>query len=395
MTEVPDRTQVAIIGGGPAGSLLSYMLHLEGIESVVLELFSKDHVLGRVRAGVIEHGSARILRQLGLGDRMDAEGFVHDGVNLAFAGEMLRVDFEGLVGKNVIIYGQTQLQKDLYDAIEGAGIVLLDEAENTQLHDIDTDGPRVTFEREGRSHTIFCDYVVGCDGVRSSMREYIPSDDRREFERLYPFAWVGVLSPTPPVNDELIYANHPDGFALCSMRNKNLSRYYVQGAADDSPEDWPDDRFWEALKTRLPQGPSERLVTAPTLETIVTPLRSWVMEPMRHERLFLAGDAAHVVPPTGAKGLNLAVSDVVYLARALTRFYREGSTEGLDGYSDTALARVWKAVRFSWWMTQTMHRFPGISDDFDRRLQATELGYLFQSVNAQKSLAENYVGLPL
>lgn len=395
MTEVPDRTQVAIIGGGPAGSLLSYMLHLEGVESVVLELFSKDHVLGRVRAGVIEHGSARILRQLGLGDRMDAEGFVHDGVNLAFAGEMLRVDFEGLVGKNVIIYGQTQLQKDLYDAIEGAGIVLLDEAENTQLHDIDTDGPRVTFEREGRSHTIFCDYVVGCDGVRSSMREYIPSDHRREFERLYPFVWVGVLSPTPPVNDELIYANHPDGFALCSMRNKNLSRYYVQGAADDSPEDWPDDRFWEALKTRLPQGPSERLVTAPTLETIVTPLRSWVMEPMRHERLFLAGDAAHVVPPTGAKGLNLAVSDVVYLARALTRFYREGSTEGLDGYSDTALARVWKAVRFSWWMTQTMHRFPGISDDFDRRLQATELGYLFQSENAQKSLAENYVGLPL
>lgn len=395
MTEVPDRTQVAIIGGGPAGSLLSYMLHLEGIESVVLELFSKDHVLGRVRAGVIEHGSARILRQLGLGDRMDAEGFVHDGVNLAFAGEMLRVDFEGLVGKNVIIYGQTQLQKDLYDAIEGAGIVLLDEAENAQLHDIDTDGPRVTFEREGRSHTIFCDYVVGCDGVRSSMREYIPSDDRREFERLYPFVWVGVLSPTPPVNDELIYANHPDGFALCSMRNKNLSRYYVQGAADDSPEDWPDDRFWEALKTRLPQGPAGRLVTAPTLETIVTPLRSWVMEPMRHERLFLAGDAAHVVPPTGAKGLNLAVSDVVYLARALTRFYREGSTEGLDGYSDTALARVWKAVRFSWWMTQTMHRFPGISDDFDRRLQATELGYLFQSENAQKSLAENYVGLPL
>ncbi|HXV72703.1 MAG TPA: 4-hydroxybenzoate 3-monooxygenase [Acidimicrobiia bacterium] len=395
MTEVPDRTQVAIIGGGPAGSLLSYMLHLEGIESVVLELFSKDHVLGRVRAGVIEHGSARILRQLGLGDRMDAEGFVHDGVNLAFAGEMLRVDFEGLVGKNVIIYGQTQLQKDLYDAIEGAGIVLLDEAENTQLHDIDTDGPRVTFEREGRSHTIFCDYVVGCDGVRSSMREYIPSDHRREFERLYPFVWVGVLSPTPPVNDELIYANHPDGFALCSMRNKNLSRYYVQGAADDSPEDWPDDRFWEALKTRLPQGPAGRLVTAPTLETIVTPLRSWVMEPMRHERLFLAGDAAHVVPPTGAKGLNLAVSDVVYLARALTRFYREGSTEGLDGYSDTALARVWKAVRFSWWMTQTMHRFPGISDDFDRRLQATELGYLFQSENAQKSLAENYVGLPL
>ncbi|HEX6287039.1 MAG TPA: 4-hydroxybenzoate 3-monooxygenase, partial [Acidimicrobiia bacterium] len=247
----------------------------------------------------------------------------------------------------------------------------------------------------GKPHSISCDFVIGCDGVRSSTREYVPSSRRREFERLYPFVWIGVLSPTPPVNDELIYANHPEGFALCSMRNENLSRYYVQGDADDSPEDWPDERFWEALRTRLPDGPAQRLVTAPTLETIVTPLRSWVMEPMRHERLFLAGDAAHIVPPTGAKGLNLAVSDVVYLARALTEFYGSGSTGGLDGYSDRALARVWKAVRFSWWMTQTMHRFPGMSDDFDRRLQQTELEYLFQSENARKSLAENYVGLPL
>ena len=223
----------------------------------------------------------------------------------------------------------------------------------------------------------------------------MPPDRRREFERLYPFVWIGVLSPTPPVNDELIYANHPDGFALCSMRNENLSRYYVQGAADDSPEDWPDERFWEALRTRLPEGPAERLVTAPTLETIVTPLRSWVMEPMRHGRLLLAGDAAHLVPPTGAKGLNLAISDVVYLAQAIADFYDTGSSERLDTYSDTALARVWKAVRFSWWMTQTMHRFPGIADDFDRRLQETELRYLFQSENAQKALAENYVGLPL
>jgi p-hydroxybenzoate 3-monooxygenase len=394
MTEVPNRTQVVIIGGGPAGSLLSYMLHLEGIESVVLELFSKEHVLSRVRAGVIEHGSARILRELGLGDRMDEEGFVHEGVNLAFAGEMMRVDFDALVGKQVVIYGQTQLQKDLYDAIEDAGVLLLDESGKAQLHDLDT-APTVTFEREGRSHTISCDYVVGCDGVRSSMRDYVPAEGRREFERLYPFVWVGVLSPTPPVNDELIYANHPDGFALCSMRNENLSRYYVQGAAEDSPDDWPDERFWEALETRLPDGPAQRLVTAPTLETIVTPLRSWVMEPMRHERLFLAGDAAHVVPPTGAKGLNLAISDVVYLARAMTEFYSSGSTRKLDGYSDTALARVWKAVRFSWWMTQTMHRFPGMSDDFDRRLQETELEYLFQSENAQKSLAENYVGLAI
>ena len=395
MTDVPNRTQVVIIGGGPAGSLLSYMLHLEGVESVILELFSREHVLGRVRAGVIEHGSARILRELGLGERMDAEGFVHDGVNLAFGGEMLRIDFDALVGKQVVIYGQTQLQRDLYDAIDDKGLVLLDEAENARLHDLDTETPSVSFERRGESHTISCDYVIGCDGVRSSTRDYVPADNRREFERLYPFVWIGVLSPTPPVNDELIYANHPDGFALCSMRNENLSRYYVQGAADDTPEDWPDERFWEALGSRLPDGPAQRLVTAPTLETIVTPLRSWVMEPMRHQRLFLAGDAAHVVPPTGAKGLNLAVSDVAYLARALADFYASGSSAGLEGYSVTALARVWKAVRFSWWMTQTMHRFPGMSDDFDRRLQETELGYLFQSENAQRALAENYVGLPI
>lgn len=395
MSNVPDRTQVVIVGGGPAGSLLSYMLHVDGIDTVVLELFTKEHVLGRVRAGVIEYGSAGILRDLGLGRRMDEEGFVHDGVNLAFGGRLLRIDFDGLVGKHVVIYGQTQLQKDLYDAMDARGVLLVDEAEDVRLHDLDTDSPRVTFTHHGEPHTIECDYVVGCDGVRSSTREYVPRSAREEFERLYPFVWIGVLSPTPPVNDELIYANDPDGFALCSMRNENLSRYYVQGAADDTPDDWPDERFWATLKARLPEGPSQSLVTAPTLETIVTPLRSWVMEPMRYERLLLAGDAAHIVPPTGAKGLNLAISDVVYLARALTDFYASGSSSLLDGYSDTALARVWKAVRFSWWMTQTMHRFPGVSDDFDRRLQKTELEYLFQSPNAQRAMAENYVGLPL
>jgi p-hydroxybenzoate 3-monooxygenase len=395
MADVPGRTQVVIVGGGPAGSLLSYMLHVEGVESVVLELFTKEHVLGRVRAGVIEHGSAQILRDLGVGARMDSEGFVHDGVNLALGGEMVRIDFDGLVGKQVVIYGQTQLQRDLYDALEDKGIALFDEAEGARLHDLDTDSPRVSFTRQGEEHSIECDYVIGCDGVRSSTREYVPASHRQEFERLYPFVWVGVLSPTPPVNDELIYANHPDGFALCSMRNENLSRYYVQGAADDQPDDWPDERFWTALKTRLPEGPAQKLITGPTIETIVTLLRSWVMEPMRHERLLLAGDAAHIVPPTGAKGLNLAISDVVYLARALVDFYDTGTSRGLDEYSDTALARVWKSVRFSWWMTQTMHRFPGMSDDFDRRLQKTELEYLFASENAQKAMAENYVGLPL
>lgn len=395
MTETHERTQVAIIGGGPAGSLLAYLLHLEGIDSVILELRSTDYVLSRVRAGVIEYGSGEILRDIGLGGRMDSEGFIHDGVNLAHSGELLHVDFKGLVGKHVIIYGQTQLQKDLYDAIENEGIVLIDEAQEVQLQDIDGESPSVTYTRHGETRTLHCDYVAGCDGVHGVTRDYIPESLRQEFERLYPFVWIGVLSPTPPVNDELIYANHPDGFALCSMRNESLSRYYVQGAADDTPDDWPDDRFWEALRTRLPDGPAERLVTGDTIETIVTPLRSWVMEPMSHERLFLAGDVAHIVPPTGAKGLNLAISDVVYLARAFADHYSNDSRAGLDSYSDTALARVWKSVRFSWWMTQTMHRFPGVSDDFDRRLQMTELDYLFNSENARRTMAENYVGLPL
>jgi len=395
MTEQRRRTQVAIIGGGPAGSLLSHLLHAQGIESIILELRSKEYVLGRVRAGVIEHGSGEILRQAGLGDRMDSEGFVHEGVNLAFGGGMTRIDFDGLVGKHVIIYGQTEMQKDLYQAIEEKGTSLIDEVADVQLHDVDSDSPSVSFTRFGHRQTIDCDFVAGCDGVHGVSRESIPASMVTSFERLYPFVWIGVLSPTPPVNEELIYANHPDGFALCSMRNENLSRYYVQGSADDTPEDWPDELFWEALKTRLPADAADRLVTGPTIETIVTPLRSWVMEPMSFGRLFLAGDVAHIVPPTGAKGLNLAISDVVYLSRALTDFYLGNSTTGLASYSKTALARVWKAVRFSWWMTSMMHRFPGVSDDFDRRMQLTELEYLSQSENARRAMAENYVGLPL
>ncbi len=395
MSETVDKTQVAIVGGGPAGSLLAYLLHLQGIETVVLELRSRAYVLGRIRAGVIEYGSGEVLRQAGLGDRMDREGFFHDGVNLAFADTLLNVNFKELTGKHVIIYGQTQLQKDLYDAIDAAGITLIDEAENVELHGIETDSPTVTFTRHGEEHEISCDYIAGCDGAHSTTREFIPASIRENFERLYPFVWVGILSETPPVNDELIYANHPDGFALCSMRNENLSRYYVQGAADDTPDDWPDDLFWETLKTRLPDEASDRLVTGPSIEKSVTPLRSWVSEPLRHGRLFLAGDAAHIVPPTGAKGLNLAISDVVYLAEALVGLYWKGSEKGLDEYSDRALARAWKAVRFSWWMTSTMHRFPGMSNDFDRRLQRTELEYLFSSENARRAMAENYVGLPL
>lgn len=394
MSDLPERTQVGIVGGGPAGSLLAYLLHLQGVESVIMELRSRDYVLGRIRAGVIEYGSGEVLRQAGLGARMEAEGFIHDGVNLAFADRMERVDFKGLTGKHVIIYGQTQLQKDLYDALDDAAIPLVDEAEDVVINDPESMSPSVTFTRRGAEGSVDCDFVIGCDGVHGTSRDVIPADAKRDFERLYPFVWVGVLSETPPVNDELIYANHPDGFALCSMRNENLSRYYVQGAAEDTPDDWSDDRFWETLKSRLPDHAAGTLVTGPSIEKSVTPLRSWVSEPLRHGRLFLAGDAAHIVPPTGAKGLNLAISDVVYLADALTGFYANGSETGLDEYSDRALARVWKAVRFSWWMTSTLHRFPGISDDFDRRIQRTELEYLFSSESAQRSMAENYVGLP-
>lgn len=395
MSEQPKRTQVAIIGGGPAGSLLACLLNARGIDSVILELRSRDYVLGRIRAGVIEHGSGEVLREAGLGRRMDEEGFVHEGVNLAFAGQMLRIDFEGLTGKHVIVYGQTEVQKDLYDAIDASGVTLIDEAEDVAIHGVEGEAPLVTYRRHGESHELHCQYVAGCDGFHGVSRNYIPPSVQQTFERLYPFVWVGILSETPPVNDELIYANHERGFALCSMRHENLSRYYVQGGADATPDDWPDDLFWDELRARLPDRAARALVTGPSIEKSVTPLRSWVSEPMRHGRLFLAGDAAHIVPPTGAKGLNLAISDVVYLADALTSRFADGSEAGLDEYSARALARVWKAVRFSWWMTSTMHRFPGVSDDFDRRLQRTELEYLFSSENARRAMAENYVGLPL
>jgi p-hydroxybenzoate 3-monooxygenase len=395
MTEIPGQTRVLIIGGGPAGSLLALLLHERGIESIIIELRSREHVLERVRAGVIEHGSGDVIREAGLAGRMDVEGFVHQGVQVAQGEEMIRIGFEGLTGKHVVVYGQTELQKDLYDAVDDAGIPLFDESEGVRLEGNEADSPMVSFERGGATHTVRCDFVAGCDGAHGVTNGFIPPSRQRTFERIYPFCWVGLLSETPPISKELIYASHDRGFALCSMRNEHRSRYYVQGPADTTLDEWPDDRFWSELAARLPSAAAGSLVTGPSIEKIVTPLRSWVSEPLSHGRLFLAGDTAHVVPPTGAKGLNLAISDVVYLSDALAGYYQGGSTTGLEEYSDRALARVWKAVRFSWWMTNMLHRFPGMSDEFERRLQRTELDYLFGSENAQRAMAENYVGLPL
>ncbi len=388
------RTQVAIIGGGPAGLLLSHLLDASGVANVVLELRSRDYVLGRIRAGVIEHGSAQVLRSVGLGERMDREGFVHEGVFLSTDRRGFRIDFQRLVGRSVMVYGQTEVQKDLFDARDRSNGAVIDEADDVQLHDVDTDHPYVTYRR-GSSPTerLDCEYIAGCDGSHGVSRSAFPAGVQRTYERLYPFGWLGILSETPPVSHELIYAQHERGFALCSMRNPMLSRYYLQCTLDDAPEAWSDQRFWDELRRRIPAEAADTLVTGPSIEKSTTPLRSFVAEPMRYGRVFLAGDSAHLVPPTGAKGLNLAVSDVVYLSRALAEHYHERSDAGLDTYSATALARVWKAVRFSWWMTTLLHQFPD-EGGFSQRIQETELDYLSASDAAQTAMAENYVGLP-
>lgn len=384
------KKQVVIVGGGPSGTLLSHILHLAGIENVVLERQTKEYVLGRIRAGVIEMGGVDVLRRHGLGARMDREGFVHEGINLAYSGGMFRIDFDALVDSSVMVYGQTQVQQDLYDI---AGDSVIDEASDVALHDLDTDAPFVTYAKGGEQHKIDCDFIAGCDGYHGVSRASIPARLLRTYEKVYPFGWLGVLSETPPVADELIYANHERGFALCSMRHTMLSRYYVQCSLDDDLSEWPDDRFWEELKRRIPDRVAHDLVTGPSIEKSIAPLRSFVAEPMSYERLFLAGDAAHIVPPTGAKGLNLALSDVYYLSNAFIEFYSSGSRELLNDYSETALDRVWKSVRFSWWMTTLLHRFPD-DGEIGQKIQETELKYLSDSTAARTALAENYVGLP-
>jgi p-hydroxybenzoate 3-monooxygenase len=384
------KTQVAIIGGGPAGMLLSELLHRQGVASVVLERQSRAYVLSRIRAGVLEPTTVEVLRANGLAARMDREGHVHDGMKIVWAGrESYLIDIRKHVGKRFVAYGQTNLQEDLYEAAERRGAQLVFEAADVQPRDFDTERPWVSFGKE----RLDCEFIAGCDGFHGVSRKSIPPGALREYEKVYPFGWLGILSETPPLPD-ITYCNHPRGFALASMRNPQLSRYYIQVAHGTDLEEWPDERFWQEIKARFPRELADAIVTGPSIEKSIAPLRSYVAEPMQHGRLFLAGDAAHIVPPTGAKGLNLAVSDVYYLSRALAAHYRDGRGELLARYTETALRRVWSSVRISWYLTNLLHRFPGASD-FDQRAQEYELSYVRSSDHAQAALAEQYAGLPL
>jgi p-hydroxybenzoate 3-monooxygenase len=388
------RTQVAIIGAGPAGLLLSQLLHVAGVESVILERKDRAYVEGRIRAGVLEQGTVDLLEQVGVGQRMRAEGLPHKGFSLALDGRTFRIDLAGLTGgKAVMVYGQTEVTKDLIQACSDRGVPILWEAGDVALHGLEG-APHVTFTRDGETRRLDCDFIAGCDGFHGVSRASLPEGVLRTFERVYPFGWLGILADVAPCDHELIYSNHERGFALASMRSPTRSRYYVQCGLDEPLEDWSDERIWDELAIRLGPEAAARMARGPSIEKSIAPLRSFVCEPMRHGRLFLAGDAAHIVPPTGAKGLNLAASDVSYLSRALIAHYRDGSAEGIEGYSARALARVWKAERFSWWFTSLTHRFPDM-DPFARRMQVAELEYIFQSRAAQQTVAENYVGLPL
>ena len=387
------RTQVVIIGAGPAGLLLGQLLHKSGIDSIILERQTGDYVLTRIRAGVLEQGAVDLIDEAGAGSRMHAEGLEHDGTELMFDGVRHRIDFKALTGKTVMVYGQTEITKDLMDARAASGAPIVYETENVSLHDFNTDQPKVRYEKNGVAHEISCDFIAGCDGFHGVARKSVPKGAINEHERVYPFGWLGLLSDTKPVSDELIYVKNDRGFALCSMRSHTRSRYYLQVPLTEKVEDWSDERFWAELRTRLDAKASSELITGASLEKSIAPLRSFVAEPMRFGRLFLAGDAAHIVPPTGAKGLNLAASDVAYLWQGLTDFYKGKSNKGIDAYAGRALARVWKAERFSWWMTTLLHTFPD-TPSFERNMQEAELDYLVNSQAAITSLAENYVGLP-
>jgi p-hydroxybenzoate 3-monooxygenase len=387
------RTKVAIIGAGPAGLLLGQLLHKYGIDNVILERQTAEYVLGRIRAGLLEQGTVALLDEVGAGARAHREGLVHNGIELSFGGTRHRIDLKKDTGKTVMIYGQTEVTLDLMNARNAAGLTTIYQASDVTPHDFDGDRPRVSYVKDGISHEIACDFIAGCDGSHGVSRASVKPSAIQTFERIYPFGWLGILSETPPVSHELIYTNHERGFALCTMRSMHRSRYYLQCSLEDHIDQWPDQRFWDELKRRLDPKAANDLVTGPSIEKSIAPLRSFVAEPMRFGRMFLAGDAAHIVPPTGAKGLNLAASDVHYLSQALAEYYDENSSAGIDSYSAKALARVWKAVRFSWWMTSMLHRFPD-TEGFNERIQLAELDYIVNSRAGATSLAENYVGLP-
>ena len=388
------KTQVAIIGAGPSGLLLGQLLYNAGIDTLILERQTPDYVLGRIRAGVLEQGMVELLRQAGVGARMDAEGLVHAGFDLALDGRLAHIDLQALTGgKTVMVYGQTEVTRDLMAARREAGALSFYEVSHVVPHGMKSDEAFVTFEKDGETWRVDCDYIAGCDGFHGVARQSIPEACLKIFERVYPFGWLGILADTPPVHEELVYARHERGFALCSMRSATRTRYYLQVPAEENVADWSDERFWAELKTRLPAALAEKLVTGPSIEKSIAPLRSFVVEPMQYGRMFLLGDAAHIVPPTGAKGLNLAASDVSTLFNILLKVYREGRTDLLEKYSEICLRRVWKAERFSWWMTSMLHRFDE-HDDFSQRISASELEYFVSSEAGRKTIAENYVGLP-
>ncbi|PFG08766.1 MULTISPECIES: 4-hydroxybenzoate 3-monooxygenase [unclassified Marinobacter] len=388
------KTQIAIIGAGPAGLLLGQLLHKAGIDNIIIERQTPEYVLSRIRAGVLEQGLVDLLREAGVSERMDAEGLVHDGFELALNGQLEYINLKTLTdGKTVMVYGQTEVTRDLMAAREACGAQSIYQVSNAQPHDMKSGNPYITFEKDGETHRLDCDYIAGCDGFHGVSRKSIPPEVLTEFERVYPFGWLGMLADTPPVHEELIYARHERGFAMCSMRSSTRSRYYVQVPTTEKVEDWSDERFWDELRSRLPAEQAAKLVTGPSIEKSIAPLRSFVVEPMQYGKLFLLGDAAHIVPPTGAKGLNLAASDVNTMYRILAKVYQEGRVDLLDRYSEICLRRVWKAERFSWWMTNMLHDFPD-NDAFTKRILQTELGYFVESEAGRKTIAENYVGLP-
>lgn len=387
------KTEVVIIGGGPSGLLLSQMLNKSGISTIVLERSSREHVLSRIRAGVLESGTVQMLREAGVDKRMDKEGYPHVGCYLTDDDLMVHINFYELTGTKVMVYGQTEVTKDLYDAQDEMGTTIIHNVEDVKIHDLDQKSSYVEYTLNGKRNRIDCAYVAGCDGFHGVSRQTIPADKRQEFERVYPFGWLGVLSRTPPAHKELIYANSKHGFALSSMRNENLSRYYVQVPLSDKVDEWSDQRFWTELKRRLPQDVSSKMITGPSIEKSIAPLRSFVSEPLRWGNLFLVGDSCHIVPPTGAKGLNLAVSDVFYLQEALVKALKTKNTSSLDGYSERALTRIWKSMRFSWQMTTLLHQFEG-EDNFAAQMRKASLNHLANSETARRELAENYIGLP-